>query len=72
MEADRLHGIDPVDGSDYRIGWCGNGSMSHYILKTGDDDHDKSWYVFIDEKDELYRSIYAAERRLVYKVEGKT
>ena len=68
IEGKEFHGVDPIDGADYRIGWCGNGSYSHYTLNMVSDP-DKGWYVYVNEKDELYRSIYAAERQLVYNVE---
>jgi hypothetical protein len=68
MDGELFVGTDPVDGVDYRIGWCGNGSYSHYTLSSANDP-EMGWYVYVDEKDELYRAIYAAERRLVFKVE---
>jgi hypothetical protein len=67
VEGKDFRGLDPDSGVDYRIGWCGNGSMSHYILWRIDN-KECYFYVFIDEKCALYRSICAAEKRLVYKI----
>jgi hypothetical protein len=62
-----LHGYDPDHQVEYWVGWCGNGSMSHYLLLPFDGPCE-CWYVFVDEKDFLYRSIHDAEKRLIYGV----
>jgi hypothetical protein len=63
---DQLFGYDPAGKADYKILWCANGAYSHYVLyKT--ENKAEGFYVYVDDKDPLYRAIYDAEMRLIYK-----
>jgi hypothetical protein len=65
-EGKTLHASDPATGTDYRVYWCGNGQYSHYGLdETGSPG--VGWYVYVNDKDPLYRAIRDAEMRLIYK-----
>jgi hypothetical protein len=60
-----LFGYDSKYNIDYRISWCGNGQYSHYVL-TRVDNHEIGWYVYVNEKDPLYKAIYQAEMIMIY------
>jgi hypothetical protein len=61
----QLFGFDRAEGTDYKISWCGNGAYSHYVL-TNVSNSEIGWYVYVNDKDPLYRAIYEAEMRMIY------
>jgi hypothetical protein len=65
VEDGLLFGLERDTGADYRISWCGNGAYSHYVLNALDKPR-TVWYVYVDEKDQLYRAIRHAEMTMIY------
>ena len=64
-----LMGFDPETHLAYKISWCGNGQHSHYVVDPDAGDDDRGWYCFIHHPvSDLFRKIYEAESRLIYKI----
>src|SRR5688572_27972028 len=66
VKNDQLYGLDSINAIEYEVRWCGNGAYSHYVL-TDVNNSEVGWYVYVNEKDALYRAIYDAEMRMIYK-----
>jgi len=61
----RLIGVDQ-NGTEWRIGWCGNGQYSHWVLHLKSNP-EIGWYVFAysygDREKELIEQIKEAEHK---------